>query len=122
MNTKQLTGFIRRYLETALWSSVDEKGNPLDCKYLIDDFSIEALRKASKDYEKFSEHCLGIEGLSDLDETDLGHDFWLTRNGHGAGFWDGDYNDVLGEKLTQISKAIGPINIYVSNDEKLHFT
>ena len=20
-----------------------------------------------------------------------GHDFWLTRNGHGAGFWDGDW-------------------------------
>ncbi len=22
-----------------------------------------------------------------------GHDFWLTRQGHGAGFWDGDWPD-----------------------------
>lgn len=22
-----------------------------------------------------------------------GHDLWLTRNGHGAGFWDGDWRD-----------------------------
>ena len=25
------------------------------------------------------------------DDTMGAHDFWLTRNGHGAGFWDGDW-------------------------------
>lgn len=34
----------------------------------------------------------------------LGHDFYLTRHRHGAGFWDGDYDHILGhEKLTEIS-------------------
>jgi hypothetical protein len=33
------------------------------------------------------------------------HDFFLTRNGHGAGFWDGDYKN--GEKLTEIAKSFG---------------
>ena len=33
-------------------------------------------------------------------ETRAGHDFWLTRNGHGAGFWDrglGEVGDALSE-------------------------
>lgn len=47
-----------------------------------------------------------------------GHDFWLTRNGHGAGFWDRGLGDA-GEALT---KACGhgtdfpEINLYVSDD------
>lgn len=40
----------------------------------------------------------------------LGHDFFLTRNGHGAGFWDrymaGD-GERLGRELTDIAKAYG---------------
>ncbi len=26
--------------------------------------------------------------LRDCDPEQIGHDLWLTRNGHGAGFWD----------------------------------
>lgn len=28
------------------------------------------------------------ELLKDCQPEQVGHDFWLTRNGHGAGFWD----------------------------------
>lgn len=35
-------------------------------------------------------------------EERAGHDYWLTRNGHGAGFWDRDEleADGLGDKLS----------------------
>ena len=36
----------------------------------------------------------------------LGHDFCLTRNGHGAGFWDRGLGH-LGEYLTEASKSFG---------------
>lgn len=36
---------------------------------------------------------------------DAGSDFHLTRNGHGAGFWDGDWEH--GDKLTDLSKPYG---------------
>jgi len=36
-------------------------------------------------------------------EAQAGHDFWLTRNGHGAGFWDGDWPET-GDALTEASK------------------
>lgn len=35
-----------------------------------------------------------------------GHDFALTRNGHGAGFWDRGYGDV-GDRLTDAARAYG---------------
>lgn len=43
------------------------------------------------------------EALSAIEYTDqrLGHDFWLTRNGHGAGFWDRDELGPIGEEREQ---------------------
>jgi hypothetical protein len=37
----------------------------------------------------------------------FGHDFYLTREGHGVGFWDRGLGE-LGDYLTQISKWAGP--------------
>ena len=34
-------------------------------------------------------------------------DFWLTRNRHGAGYWEGDLPKELGEKLTTAAHAVG---------------
>ena len=48
-----------------------------------------------------------------------GHDFWLTRNGHGTGFWDGDW-PVHGDKLTQLAQAYGEIDVYEGDDGLIH--
>lgn len=50
-------------------------------------------------------------GLVDvpLDWKQIGHDLWLTRNGHGVGFWDREeiYGDGLCRILTAMAKAMG---------------
>ena len=50
----------------------------------------------------------GID-LSQYDPVQLGHDLWLTRNGHGTGFWD--RAEVYGEEnsriLTLMAQAMG---------------
>lgn len=46
-------------------------------------------------------------GLTDELRHDWPTDFYLTRNGHGAGFWDGDYPDEVGRKLTDIAHGFG---------------
>ncbi len=51
-----------------------------------------------------------------------GHDFWLTRNGHGAGFWDGDWPEEIGKKLTAAAKKFGETDLYVGDDGKLHIS
>ena len=47
-----------------------------------------------------------------------GCDFWLTRNGHGTGFWDRPeiYGDVLAEKMTKRAEAFGWGDI-ITNEE-----
>lgn len=36
-------------------------------------------------------------------------DFWLTRNGHGAGFWDGDWPVPAATRLTEASEKAGEV-------------
>lgn len=110
---------IDQYLETAIWSSTGDKGEELDSQYGINDFSEEALSQAEDDWARFKTEA--DKYLDGLDLSDVAHDFWLTRNGHGAGFWDGDYEKEIGKKLTQISKKYGPLHVVVGDDGKLEF-
>lgn len=52
----------------------------------------------------------------DYDECHAGHDFWLTRNGHGAGFWDRGMPDEIGEGLSDIAKGYGERNAWFSDE------
>jgi hypothetical protein len=118
--TQKLDEFTRQYLETALWSETDDNGTPLDRNYGISDFAPEALAAAIKVAKEFQ-----ASNEDDLNETSgddgqHGHDFWLTRNGHGAGFWDRGYGPV-GERLTKAAKAYGSEDIYVGDDGLLYF-
>jgi hypothetical protein len=49
-----------------------------------------------------------------------GHDFWLTRNHHGAGFWDGDWSEPEATELTRISHEMGEVDLYVGDDGRIH--
>jgi hypothetical protein len=51
---------------------------------------------------------------------EAGHDFWLTRNGHGAGFWDGDWSEPAATRLTQCSKMFGNFDLYIGDDGMIH--
>lgn len=42
---------------------------------------------------------------------DFGHDVWLTRNGHGAGFWDRGLG-ALGDRLTELVRPLGEAHAY----------
>lgn len=122
LNESVSRSVVDSYLETALWSSTDDEGNPLDRKYAIIDISNESKEQAKKDLEQFfrvAEKAIGEEAWAELDDTQVAHDFWLTRNGHGAGFWDGDYEKSVGEILTKLSKKFGEKNLSVGDDGKL---
>lgn len=59
------------------------------------------------------------EGMYGATER-AGHDFWLTRNGHGAGFWDGDWCEPAATTLMNASHAYGEIDLYVGDDGKVY--
>lgn len=124
MTTKiHLDRFTEAYIECALWSSTDNSddqgGAPLDDNYGLDDIAEETLLQAKEDCEAFQRDNWDDIERSRESLEQAGHDFWLTRNGHGAGFWDRGLGDV-GERLTKASKVYGSVDLYIGDDGKIY--
>jgi hypothetical protein len=106
--------FLESYIETALWSSMDESnergGEPMDKNYARRDISPEAIKRMTEDCSEFEKLIV------DLDPKHAGHNFWLTRNHRGAGFWDGGYPEDTGKRLTDAAHSFGECNLYVGDD------
>lgn len=121
MNKQEyLDVFQRAYKVAALWSSTDDNGEPLDHGRDLSDIHGDTHEAMDKDCASFvDEYWVYLE---DLDPEQCGHDFWLTRNGHGAGFWDRG----LGEVGDRLSDACGcgtkypDVDLYVGDDEMVH--
>jgi hypothetical protein len=116
-----LDTFTRAYLECALWSSTDNAddsgGEPLDANYSVDDIAPDTLARMVRDCDLFREAC--AEDLTDVDDERAGHDYWLTRNRHGAGFWDRGLGAV-GKRLTDAAHADGSFDLYIGDDGRIH--
>lgn len=114
------TEFLNAYIECAIWSSIDDKGEPLDRLEL--ELSASAREKMVADCDAFQAENSELlarayeEGMS---ISQAGHDFWLTRNGHGAGFWDRDLSTELGQALTDAAHKCGERQLYVSDLNEL---
>jgi hypothetical protein len=115
MNKTDLETMLTAYIECALWSSteVDAEGNmgrPLDENYDRDDILKATLREMRRECKAFGQaNAIDIDG----NWKQAGHDFWLTRNRHGAGFWDGDWPSEAGKRLTDAAHAYGSVDLYV---------
>jgi hypothetical protein len=114
----KLDTFTTAYLVCLLWSSTDESndqgGDPLGDIYSIADLSTDALAKCVADCAAFQ--SANADDLTGFDDAQTGHDFWLTRNRHGAGFWDRGYPDGIGDRLSDAAHAFGEVCPYVSDD------
>ena len=112
--------FFQAYVECALWSSTknDDVGTPLDREYTTNDFAPEALASMRVECDAFCD--AHYDDIVTRDYARAGHDFWLTRNGHGAGFWDGDWPADVGARLTEAAHAFGESDVYVGDDGLLY--
>ncbi len=122
MATSRLDTFTKAYVEAALWSSTDSEGRPLDENYTVRDIAPGTLRTMVKDAEAFQAAARRGPGKHDIEGNlkRAGHDFWLTRNGHGAGFWDGGWPKIAGDRLTDLAHTFGEYPLYVGDDGKIH--
>lgn len=114
---------LTAYLECALWSSIQDDGSPFDDDYEIKDFAPDSVTNAEKEISDFlslleSENILWAEEIS---YEQFGHDFWLTRNHHGAGFWDRGLGE-LGKKLTEWAHSYGSSDVYLGDDGKVYLS
>lgn len=110
---------LEHYMICALWSSV-WLDKPLDAIAELDDIAPETRRAMRAEIADFLGAC-EAEGLdlSPITAEQFGHDFWLTRNGHGAGFWDRGLGE-LGDKLTAMSKPYGESYLYPGDDGRIY--
>jgi hypothetical protein len=98
---KDIQTILKHYLICALWTE------ELDSRE-IEEIHPNNLEQARKDVETFVKKAGSL--LDNMDEEQIGHDFWLTRNGHGAGFWDRGLGEI-GIKLTTISHEFKGIDV-----------
>lgn len=110
-----LDEFVTQYIETALWSSSDGDSESLEgCE-----LATEARERMVADCEQFlallDEKQLDVEWGHE-EYSQAAHDFWLTRNHHGAGFWDGDWEKKLGLELTVLSHSFRECDLCVGDD------
>lgn len=97
----------------------DDNGEPLDTHYNIYNLSAESRSRIVRDCHYF----MLVASTSDIDlsglEAQAGHDFWLTRNGHGTGFWDRP--EIYGEEnariLSIMSHCFGNCDPIITDDE-----
>jgi len=106
------------YLQAAIWAdlTIDDKGTP-DDEATLNDIAPESLAEADTLCRAFADkHAGDIDGW----DARAGHDLWLTRNRHGAGFWDGDGPEPAATRLTDAAHALGEATIYRGDDGKIH--
>ncbi len=111
--------FTLGYIECALWSSLDDNGYPLDQHNDIDDIAESCLLSMIADCAKFQADNRLMLAASGLDASQQGHDFWLTRNHHGAGFWDHGLGQI-GDILTAAAHSFGECGLYIGDDWEIH--
>ncbi len=121
-----LDAVLAAYLECALWSTTNidasgDMGESFDATHDADDFTASALAECREDCANFLQDCEDSGLSTDLlmSDAQMGHDFWLTRNGHGAGFWDRGHGSD-GDTLTELCKPYGSVDIYCDEAGLLH--
>lgn len=111
--------FFAAYVECALWAERDGMTEQpfISREFTIDQVAPDTLDKMRLDCKRFCESsqgaaCLAVSGLS---PEQAGRDFWLTRNRHGAGFWDRDLG-YWGEELTKLAHEFTIQSLWLDDD------
>lgn len=112
-NNQPLGVMERAYLECAIWADAESSG--ISCGATA---SSKAEQQATEDCDAFwslaREEGLEPVLLEQLSLEEIGHNFYLDRQGHGAGFWDRNLG-ADGDKLSKLAKSFG--EVYLSGDE-----
>lgn len=125
--TFDLDAFVSAYAVCALWSSLDDDCEPLDANHGTADIADSTMARMREDCEDFAKsnaadlalYCERMKSEEWSGEAHAGHDFWLTRNGHGAGFWDRGLDDI-GERLSEAAEVYVSVALYVCDDGAIH--
>ena len=126
MTSSSQDDFHRAFLAALLWSTTDGQGANLDDSHSIKDLHPHTANVLRKQCDAFwEEHSsllnTAFDGEVPYNAAQAGHDFALSRNGHGAGFFDRWLGEV-GDQLQQAAMEAGECEAYVGDDKKLYIS
>jgi hypothetical protein len=104
---------VKHALVAALWL-MDEEEQAKDVKgatvyeFPEDSSGLETLRT---EFAKFYQQNKALIEEDEIAPEQCGHDFWLTAQGHGVGFWDRGYKN--GDTLTEACKGLNTEHLFV---------
>lgn len=109
--------FTDSYIECAVWADCGTDHETHEADFSTD--AQDMLERQARDF--YAPHESDIESIG---ADQCGHDFWLTRNGHGAGFWDRDgfdRSEAL-QRLDAAARAAGGCDLYLGDDGTIYGT
>jgi len=113
VTARYLGGFTRGYVDCALWAGVE--GGIEGTTYRRGDIHDDSMARMIEDCVHFQTQCAGLIGD---DWARAGRDFFLTRNRHGAGFWDGGWEHA--RELTEAAHNYGEAQLSIGTDNMVH--
>ena len=111
-----LETMVDHYLIAALWSSTDDDGEQFENMFFPDAIDESSRNQATEDCKSFIE--LAGTLLANWSPEQVGLDFWLSRNGHGAGFFDRTHiaDKETCKALQKIARTFKELNVYTNDN------
>jgi len=115
---ERATDMTRGYLVTAAWAdghtATTDTGDTVTVT--ADMFDAATVAAAYGTCTTFlAMHMAELETGHD-DWGQHGHDLWLTRQGHGTGFWDRGYPADISRRITEAARELGEAAVDISDD------
>ncbi|RUP37982.1 MAG: hypothetical protein EKK63_13835 [Acinetobacter sp.] len=119
-----MDAFTKAYITAMFFTELGED-NLKDAG--LPEISTELMEKIEKDCAEFqakageliSDEFCHYKECPTIDYA--GHDFWLTRNHHGCGFWEKhDWAEPASTKLTELAHSFGQMDVYLGDDGKIY--
>lgn len=117
-DVSKLDVFTRGYIEALFFTDEERLREEIGSDDTLE-IDPNSLWQIIQDCEKFQK-----DNWDDLgtDIRQAGIDFWFTRQGHGVGFWDGDWPEPQATRLTDASKAYKQTDTYVGDDGAVYIS
>lgn len=106
---------LKNYLEAVLWTNGEDEDFEDKTIY---DFSKSSIKNSKKEIEWFVKSA--GKYINNISDDNIGHDLWLTRNGHGSGFWYRGYSEKITDLLEHLCELLGSVDAYVGDDEQVY--
>lgn len=111
--------FINGYHDAINWTEIHSDNPELEAAYGFSSEMLDTINKECGEFFALASHLWGDN------HSQAGIDFWLTRNGHGTGFWDRPevYGEDNAKKLTSLvgyDTQFPESYIYVGDDNLIY--